>query len=466
MKIEDLKGKKITVMGLGIHGGGVGTVRFLHEAGAKLIVTDIKTKEQLAPSLEKLNDLRNIEYVFGQHRTEDFTDADMVIKTPPAPWTNKQIKLALEKNIPVEIDSSLFFKLCKNPIVGITGTKGKTTTSTLIYEILKAAGKNPVKVGIGQGSVLDKLKEIKKDSVVVFELSSWRLSGIGRYKMSPHVAVLTNIFPDHVNYYGTMEKYIADKKYIFQNQRPEDFCVINGDDKTLASFEDEIKAQEIKFAYEKISSERSVYIVDGKICLNFDGEEKEVLDLKDIKLRGRHNWGNIMAAIGAAYAFGIDLKNVRKVIVDFKGIPHRLEFVREVNGVKYYNDTAATTPESAMAGIGSFSEPLILIAGGSDKNFDMTEFGKTIHEKIKGVIFLKGEATDKIIATMKRLVPPGEPEPEFTVIDSMEKAVELARLSAQPGDVVLLSPGATSFGLFAHEFERGDKFKKAVNELK
>ncbi len=466
MKTEELKGKKITVMGLGIHGGGIGAVRFLHEAGAKLIVTDIKTKEELAPSLEKLKDLKNIEYVLGQHRTEDFTDADMVIKTPPAPWNNKHIKLALEKNIPVETDSSLFFKLCKNSIIGITGTKGKTTAATLIYEILKTAGKNPVKAGIGQSSVLDKLKEIKKDGIVVFELSSWRLSGLGKYKLSPHIAVITNIYPDHLNYYGTMEKYIADKKYIFQNQKPEDFCVLNGDDKTFSGFEGEIKSQMIKFSYQKISGERSVYIADEKIYLDFDGEAKEVLDLEDIKLRGQHNWGNIMAAIGATYVFGADLKTIKKAIVDFKGIPHRLEFVREVDGVKYYNDTAATTPESAIAGIGSFSEPLILIAGGSDKNFDMTELGKTIREKIKGVIFLKGEATNKIIATMKKLVPPGEPEPEFTVIDSMEKAVALAKLSAQSGDAVLLSPGATSFGLFAHEFDRGDKFKKAVSELR
>ncbi len=164
MQISDLKGKKITVMGLGLHGGGIGTVQFLSGAGAKVIVTDLKSKEELAPSLEKLKDLKNVEYVLGQHRPEDFIEADMVVKTPPAPWSNKYIKLALEKNIPVEVDSSLFFKLCKNLIIGITGTRGKTTTATLIFEILKAAGKNPLKAGIGQVPVLNKLSELKKDT--------------------------------------------------------------------------------------------------------------------------------------------------------------------------------------------------------------------------------------------------------------------------------------------------------------
>jgi UDP-N-acetylmuramoylalanine--D-glutamate ligase len=463
MKLEDFKDKKITVMGLGLHGGGIATVAFLSSLGAKVAVTDLKTKKELAPSLEKLKDLENVEYVFGQHRAEDFTGADMIIKNPSVPWTNKHIKLALEKNIPVEMDASLFFQLCKNPIIGITGTKGKTTTSALVFEILKAAGKNPVRAGSGQVAVLDKLKNLKEDNTVVFELSSWRLSALGRIKASPHIAVITNIFPDHLNYYKTMEEYIADKKYIFLSQKPEDFCVINWDNEYLQKMEPEIKSQVIKFSEKPLPGGRFVYSNGGTIYLNDGTDEKEVMKISEIKIKGQHNISNVMAAIGAGFAIGANIEQIKQGIQNFHGILHRLEFVRELNDVKYYNDTSATTPESAIAGINSFSEPLFLIAGGSDKNLNMSELAKTIAEKVKSAVFLKGAGTDKIISAMKNSL--GE-DKNFRIVDSMEKAVELAKAEALPGDVVLLSPGAASFGLFANEFDRGDKFREAVKKLK
>ena len=452
-------------MGLGLHGGGIGTARFFYELGARVTVTDLKSKEELLPSLEKIKDLKNIKYVLGQHRPEDFTGADMVVKTPPAPWSNKYIKLALENNIPVEIDSSLFFKLCKNQIIGITGTKGKTTTSILIFEILKLAGKNPVKVGIGQTSVLDKLKDLKSDSVVIFELSSWRLSALGRHNLSPKIAVLTNIYPDHLNYYKNIDSYIKDKKYIYLTQKPGDFCIINWDDEILNKLEPEVKSQIIRYSKNKVSHGRSVFISDGSIYLNDGIDEKKVLDVSEIKLRGEHNLWNILAGIGTAYAVGISIQDIRKAILEFKGIPHRLELVRDLEGIKYYNDTAATMPESAVFGINSFEEPIILICGGADKNLNMHLLAKTIVEKVKGVVFFKGLATDKIISEIKKMLPEEERDRKVVIIESMEKAVEMARVGAEAGDVILLSPGAASFGLFANEFDRGNRFKEAVNKL-
>ena len=466
MKVEEIKGKKITVMGLGLLGGGLAVVRFLHEAGAKVIVTDIKSKEDLAPSIEKLKDLKNIEYVLGQHRIEDFMKVDMVVKNPAARWDNKYIKLALENNVPVEIDSSLFFKLCKNTIVGVTGTKGKTTTSTLIYEILKTAGKNVVKVGVDKISVLDKLKELKKDSIVVFELSSWRLSALGRYGISPHIAVFTNIYPDHLNYYKTLAGYIGDKKFIFSNQKVTDFCIINSDDEALQKMIPEIKSQIIKFSREKIERGRSVYIDENKIYLNDGIDEKRIVDISEIKLKGQHNLGNIMASVGATYVLGVKTEIMRKAILNFVKAPEqRLEFIREFEGIQYYNDTAATTPESALLGINSFEEPIILICGGADKNLDMSELAKTICERAKGVIFLKGEASDKIILEMNNILCDAERK-RFPIVESMKKAVEVARSVSEPGDVILLSPGAASFGIFANEFERGEKFVAEVKSLK
>jgi len=465
MKIEDFKNKKVTVMGLGLHGGGIGTVRFLSGAGAKVIVTDLKSKEELAPSLEKLKDLKGVEYVLGQHRPEDFTGADMIVKTPPVPWNNKYIKLALEKNIPVEVDSSLFFKLCKNPIVGITGTRGKTTTASLIYEILKEAGKNTIKAGIGQIPVLSKLEKLKKDSIVVFELSSWRLSALGRCKLSPQVAVITNIYRDHLNYYKTMEDYAADKRNIFLHQKPEDTCVINWDNEITMDMTGEVKSNLVKFSVNKISGGQAVFVENKAIYFNNGVDEKKVMDIADIKIRGIHNIPNILAAIGACAALGVDLASMKKAITNFAGIAHRLEFVGEFGGVKYFNDTAATSPEGALAGINSFSEPIILISGGADKNLDVSELGEAIAEKVKAVVFLKGTATEKIISEVKKHIT-ADGEKEFVIVDSMAKAVELARGSAETGDVVLLSPGVASFGLFANEFDRGDKFKEAVKGLK
>lgn len=465
MEADFFKNKRVTVFGLGLHGGGMGAVKFLVKAGAKVIVTDIKTKEELSPSLEKLKGLKNVEYVLGHHRSEDFVKVDMVIKTPPAPWNNKHIRLALEHNVPVEMDSSLFFKLCKNPIIGVTGTKGKTTTATAIYEILKLAGKDPVKVGIGQASVLDKLDLLKKNSVAVFELSSWRLSALGRAKISPQIAVIKNIFPDHLNYYGTMDEYIKDKKNIFLYQKPKDWLVVNEDDEITRGFAAESKSQIIRFSYSPVKNGRSVFVEDGHVYLNNGIDVKKLVSLNEIKIKGKHNVANLMAAIGAAYAFGIGLDEIKKAVLNFKGVPHRLEFIREVNGVKYYNDTAATIPEAAVSAVNSFTEPITLIAGGSDKGLDFSKLGKEIVEKVKNIVLLKGDATEKLIIQIKRNLPPEEKARNFSIVDSMEKAVEIASQGARSGDVILLSPGAASFGLFSNEFNRGEKFRKAVNNL-
>lgn len=435
-------------MGLGLHGGAVAAIKFLAESGAILTVTDIKSKEEMAPSIERLKVYKNISFVFNAHRPEDFTTADMILKNPAASWNNKYIKMALEKNIPVEGDSSLFFRLCSNKIIGVTGTKGKTTTSALIYEMLKAAGKDVIKAGVGQISVLDKLARLKKDTIVVFELSSWRLSALGRYKFSPHVAVITNIYPDHLNYYKSMEEYVADKEYIFLNQKKDDFCVINIDNKVLAGLVPKIKSQVVKFSRRNIPDGKTVYINASAVYFNDGNDEKKIIDLASIKIRGEHNQENILAACAAALVSGVDIKTIRKTVAEFKGIPHRLELVRELKGVKYINDTAATTPEAAIAGINSYLEPVILIAGGSDKKLDVAEFAKVISQKPKAVIFLKGAATDKILAALPS-------DKKYEVVDFMEKAVELAKNMAQSGDVVLLSPGAASFGLFLNEFDRG-----------
>ncbi|MDH4330274.1 MAG: UDP-N-acetylmuramoyl-L-alanine--D-glutamate ligase [Candidatus Moranbacteria bacterium] len=466
METNFFRGKKVTVFGLGLLGGGVGTVKFLIKHGAKVIVTDIKTKEQLKSSMDQLRGFKDIEYVLGHHRIEDFTNVDMVIKNPVVPWSNKHIKLALDKKIPVEMDSSLFFKLCKNPIIGVTGTKGKTTAATMIFDLLKLSGKNPVKVGISRTSVLDKLESLKKESVVVFELSSWRLSALKYAKMSPHIAVFKNIHPDHLNYYKNMDEYIEDKKNIFRFQTPKDWLVANFDDEIVREISKEANSQVIGFSKKPLREGLSVFMDESDIYLNNGIDNKFIVAKEELNIVGEHNLYNVMAAIGAASAYGVNIEKIRKYITSLKGVQDRLEFVREFKGVKYYNDTAATIPQAAISALNSFDENVVLIAGGSDKKLDFSEFAFAIVKKAKGLILLKGDATEKLAKLIKARLSEEGVDDKIEIVSSMDKAVEKASRFSESGDVVLLSPGAASFGMFNNEFDRGEKFKESVKSLR
>lgn len=460
------KNKRITVFGLGLNAGGVGTVKFLAAHGAReIIVTDIKEREELSASLAKLAPYKNVTYILGQHRPEDFTRVDMVIKNPVIPWTNEYVKLAEKHAVPVEMDSSIFFALCPAPIIGVTGTKGKTTTASLIAHILEQAGKRVVRAGIGQVGVLGALGKVTGESVVVFELSSWRLSALARIRKSPLIAVFTNIYPDHLNYYKTMQAYIADKKNIFLFQKQKGVLIANFDDAEVRALAQDAKGERIWFSRAGEIDGDGVWMRDGKICIRKQGEEKELLPLAGIPLNGEHNVSNVLAAIAAALASGLTLKQIASGIASFPGLPHRLEYVREKNGIQYYNDTAATTPEATIAALSSFAAPIILIAGGSDKGLTFDAVAEEIIKRSKGLILFKGTATDKLIQALRKRLPAEESERSFEVVESMKKAVELASRNAEPGDVVLLSPGAASFGIFRNEFDRGEQFRAAVEEL-
>ncbi len=459
------KDKRVTVFGLGVNMGGVGTVAYLAKQGAReIIVTDIKTREELEPSIKKLAAHKNITYVLGQHRPEDFIRVDMVIKNPGIPWTNEYIKLAEEHHVPVEMDSSLFFASCRVPIIGVTGSKGKTTTATLIAHILESAGKKVVRVGIGQVGVLSVLDRITEESIVVFELSSWRLSALKRLKKSPHIAVLTNIFPDHLNYYKTMEAYMADKKNIFSFQKGTDTVIAYFDNPLVREMVQDAPGSIFWAATEQPMNGDGAWLADDTLFVSEQGKKKVLLPIQDMPLPGKHNISNILLAALAALASGISLQLVRSGIVSFPGVAHRLEKVAEKNGVSYYNDTAATIPDAAVAALRSFTEPIILIAGGSDKRLDFNLLAREILVRPKEVILFKGAGTEKLLQAIKKLVPEGK-EGIFEVVDTMEAAVALASRSAESGDIVLLSPGAASFGLFQNEFDRGEQFRQAVEAL-
>lgn len=460
----NFKNKKVTVFGLGLNTGGVGTVEFLVRQGVReVVVTDIRKREELAASLAKLSPYKNVTYVLGQHRPEDFTHVDMVVKNPVIPWTNDYVKLARKNGIPVEMDSSIFFALCKRPVIGVTGTKGKTTTASLIAHMLRSAGRNVVEAGIGQVGVLSRLSKITPESVVVFELSSWRLSALEHLKKSPHIAVITNLYPDHLNYYKTIDAYAADKRNIFLFQKKQDTFIANFDNEPSREMAQDAPAQLGWFSKAGKIDGDGVWMEDGMILAQVGGKETVLLPVEKVALPGEHNLSNVLAAAGAVLAYGLSTDEVRAGLSSFVGVPHRLEFVREQDGVRYYNDTAATIPEAAIAALRTFQKPVVLLAGGSDKRLEFAAFTQAIIERVKKVILFKGEGTEKILQELRRLAP--EKQGEWIVVDSMAEAVRLAREAAEPGDIVLLSPGTASFGVFQNEFDRGDQFRDRVKEL-
>ncbi|KKU06665.1 MAG: UDP-N-acetylmuramoylalanine-D-glutamate ligase [Candidatus Collierbacteria bacterium GW2011_GWC2_45_40] len=428
------KGKKITLMGLGILGRGVNVAKFLAECGAELTITDLKTEDQLAPSLKKLSKFPKIKYVLGRHDPADFSGKDMVIKVAGAPLDSPYIAEAIKNNIPIEMDASLFAKLAGSVvIVGITGTRGKSTVTHLIYDIIKNSGKRVCLGGNVKGlATLPLLKKVKEG----------QLQGFADAKISPNIAVFTTFLPDHQNYYkNDMEKYFSDKANIYRWQKDED-CLIAG-----------VKTAKLIKEKEKNSLKSRIIIADGK---NIPRGWK-------IKLLGEHNLANVALAAEAARKLGVKESTIKKTVEKFKGLPGRLEFIREAKGVKYYNDTTATTPEAVMAALDSLKESkgkIILISGGADKNLEYDGYAKVVKKSVKVLALFRGLASNKIISELGKTKFPVE------VFDNMKAAMKFAVANAKNGDIVLLSPGAASFGVFKNEFDRGDQFNKAVKKLR
>jgi UDP-N-acetylmuramoylalanine--D-glutamate ligase len=433
------KGKKITVMGLGLLGRGVGDAAYLAECGAELIVTDLKSKEDLASSLAALEKFPNITYVLGEHRLEDFQGRDMILKAAGVPLDSIYIAEAEKNAIPVRMSADLFAELSKVMVVGVTGTRGKTTTTYLIKAILEKAGKKVLLGGNIRGvSTLALLREVQGGEVAVLELDSWQLQGFGAQEMSPHIAVFTTFYPDHLNYYkGDLKCYLADKANIFLYQNEGDTLVLGSQAASIVrdDYQDEIIADIAIASADDIPA--------------------------DWKLRtpGEHNRYDAACALAVARELQIQDAVSRAALESFAGVPGRLELVREVNGVKIYNDTTATTPEATLAALealgGGQRTPVILIMGGADKNLDMNALLAEIPKYTKRVILLAGSGTDRVLEFL----------PGASVYDSLEAAVAEAVHAASPGDTILFSPAFASFGMFKNEYDRGDQFNALVMAL-
>lgn len=447
----DFNGKKIVVIGMGKT--GIASAAFLGKKGAQVTVTDEKSPDQWNVEFEKIAREKWLEV--GEYgNVSILKDAEMVVPSPGIPPDNKLLVAALKNNIAVVSEIELAYWFIKVPIIAVTGTNGKTTTTTLLGEILQRSGKK-VFVGGNIGNPLIEYAEtFQNDDFIVAEISSFQLQWIEKFR--PFIAVLLNITSDHINYHGSFAEYGRIKSRIFANQTKNDFAILNAEDDEQKKMAGSVHARIAKFSSKNILSE-GIFVEDKNIVLSMPetGEEKYPLNM--INLPGAHNVENVMAAIAAARLCGCGRADIIKAIGAFHGLPHRIEFVREKNSVKFYDDSKGTNVGSVLRALETFSQPVILLLGGRDKEGDFDSLRPLLKTKVKKLI-LFGEARERIASLIGEDVP-------FLKKTKLREAVESAYRDAVPGDVILLSPGCASFDEFTNYKERGNFFKEVVRNL-
>lgn len=441
----ELKGKKVLLMGLGILGGGVATARFLVEKGADLTVTDMKSEEFLKPSLEKLKDL-NIKFVLGRHDEKDFLETDILVINPDVPANNPLVNKAREAGKKIENELTLFyaFSPCKT-IVGVTGTRGKTTTTNWLGHILKTSGRDARVVGNDpEKPFLSEINNCTGDTIAVIETPSFQLEIFGESGFAPHVAVITNLYQDHLSRHKTMEGYALAKANIFKNQTEKDFIVLNKENEWTQFFLDQKPKSKVVFS-------------DISMLPNFDSD-------KFAKEFGSHNLHNFLAAATACLQLGVPVEQILGSISTLPKIKWREELVYEKGNLRIYNDTAATSPEASIAAIRRFKAEggeFILIAGGTDRELDFKEWGVVVTENVvpENLILLSGSATEK----MKKEL--GFKAEECDTLEECLKTALGKCKKDEGGTNIVFSPGAKSFEKFKNEFDRGEKFNLLIKEL-
>lgn len=433
-------------MGLGLLGRGVGDITFLAEQGAEIIVTDLKSEDELSDSVRQLKKYPNVSFVLGEHRLADFRNRDYILKAASVPLDSPYIAEAEKEGTPIKMSASWFAKLSDIPLIGVTGTRGKSTVTHMLHEILWAADTRVLLGGnVRSISNLALLEEVTPESIALFELDSWQLQGFGDAEMSPHIAIFTTFMEDHMNYYRSspstllrtgMDRYLEDKAHIFKHQTEGDTLILG--------------SQCAELVQEKYPHIKSNIVVADTSDISYD-----------LAVPGEHNRYNAACAAAAARAFGIDERAIEQTLKSFLGVPGRLEFVRAVNGVSFYNDTTSTMPHATLAALKALKErgDIILIMGGADKKLDMTELMEAIPEYTKATVLLAGTGTDKLLESHYELDEGQEPYTD------LKRAVEGARDVAKKGDIVLFSPAFASFGMFKNEFDRGEQFVDIVNNL-
>lgn len=459
----NLQNKNVVILGLGRQGKAL--AHWLPNYGANVTVSDLRDAGELADDILEFLLYDNVRFALGSHPIELLDQADMLCVSGGVPLTIPIVQAAYERDVRVTNDAILFLERCPAPVIGITGSAGKTTTTALVGEMCKQAGKKTW-VGGNIGHVLlDDLADIRPNDIVVMELSSFQLEIAD---VSPPIAGLLNITPNHLDRHGTMEAYAKAKSHIFLHQNPEDILVYGRDDIVAATYADRAHGERASFSIHTLVSDGAC-MVGSRLMLMGNcsptGMAKVICEQTDIKLRGDHNLKNVLAACALAGAAGIPVEAMREAIINFRGVPHRLELVANVEGVFWVNDSIATSPERVIAALNSFKEPIILLAGGRDKNLPWGEFAHVAQERCKAVICF-GEYGSMIAEHLRQVNPRPAKGTRVIEVDFLEDAVSEAAKLAVGGDVVLLSPGGTSFDTYKDFEARGEHFRKLVERLK
>ncbi len=452
--ISNLNDKKVLVVGAGKSGLAVSF--FLARRGAQVTLADEKDVELPAVAEASLKSL-NAELCFGCYPEVSRGSFALVVLSPGVPLNSPPVKAARRAGIPVTGELELAFRFLAAPLVAITGTNGKTTTTALTGEIFRGAGYKTVVAGNIGVPLIEKVEICEPDGVAVAEVSSFQLETVSSFK--PKACAILNITPDHLDRHGSLENYIDVKARIFANQGPADFTVLNYDDHAVRSLGKRTPGKAIYFSRRERLSE-GVWVEDGEIVAGFNGTQRGICRAGEVGIPGAHNLENALAASALALALGVSEQSIAGALRSFKGVAHRLEFVAEIGGVRYINDSKGTNPDAAMRALDAYDCPIVLIAGGKNKGSDFTELAAKIKEKVRALV-LVGQSAGLIEAAVR-----AEGFREIYRAKSFEEAVLAAHRAARPGEVVLLSPACASWDMFNNFEERGDLFKKLVHSLK
>lgn len=456
---ERIKNKRVAVLGIGI--SNMPLIKYLVNLGVNVTAFDKNTFENLSDSLSQLNGF-SVKYSLGANYLDELNGFDVIFRTPGMRPDLPQLVKAVENGAELTSEMEVFISLCPAQIIAVTGSDGKTTTTTLIYKILTEEGYNCWLGGNIGTPLLSKIDEVKETDKVVLELSSFQLMTI---KQCPNISVITNISPNHLDVHKSLNEYIEAKKNIFLNQTENDKLILNYDNDITKGFGPDAKGKCVFFS--RVNNiDTGVMLKDGKIVVKKENEEIEVVDAEDIRIPGVHNIENYMAATAATIDY-VKPETIKKVAVTFNGVEHRIELARELNGIKFYNSSIDSSPSRTIAALSTFKNKVILICGGKDKGIPYDSIGQIIAEKVK-VLLLIGATAPKIEEAFNNYINQTDSESEVKIIHctTYEEVVNRAYAEATAGDCIILSPASTSFDMFKNFEQRGNKFKELVNELK
>ena len=454
----DWNGKRVVILGGARQGQAA--ARWLAYHGALVTVNDHRSAKDMTAARSALADI-SVTWVLGSHPLEILDTTDILCVSGGVPLDNPLVIAAMQRGIPLTNDTQVFMEVAPCRTVGITGSAGKTTTTSLVGLMARAAYGEKAYIGGNIGDPLLKyVDEMTPDDLAILEISSFQLE---QMTISPNVAVVLNITPNHLDRHGTMEAYTAAKRRILEFQRVVDTAVLNRTDAGSWNLRGDIHGLLVTFGAGALPGEQEgTFLADGILTLRQGGVEIPLMRSDQIQLRGEHNVMNVLAAFAIGYAVGLPLETMVTATKEFRGVAHRLEFVREWNGAHWYNDSIATAPERTMAAIRSFTEPIVLLLGGRDKNLPWEELASLVRQRVEHVV-LFGEAANKIASALDQASGPLPLTMECS--KGLEEAVQAAARVAEPGSIVLFSPGGTSFDQFYDFEERGKAFRKWVSEL-